>query len=123
MNIQNLGFYHDLYFTIDVLLLADVFENLTSMCLEYYELNCLHFYTAPSLAWNAALKMTDAKLDLITDSDMYLFFENAIKGGVSMISNKYSKANNPYFPETYDKTQLNKYIIYTDCNNLYGKIW
>ncbi|KAK3104658.1 hypothetical protein FSP39_007291 [Pinctada imbricata] len=92
-----------------------------SMCLNYYNLDCLHFYTSPGLAFNAALKMTNISLELITDPDMYLFFESAVRGGVSMISNKYSKANNPYVADTFDHTQPNKYIIYTDCNNLYGK--
>ena len=60
------------------------------MCQEYYGLDCLHFYTAPGLAWSAALKMTEAKLDLLTDSDMYLFVDSAVRGGVSVISNTFS---------------------------------
>ena len=121
LSIKNMGEYHDVYLKTDVLLLADVFENFRKMCVDYYGLDCLHFYTSPGLAWNAALKMTKVCLELITNPDMYLFFETAVRGGVSMISTKYSKANNPHVAETYDETKPTKYILYTDCNNLYGK--
>ncbi|XP_021373260.1 uncharacterized protein LOC110463193 [Mizuhopecten yessoensis] len=121
LNIRDLGQYHDLYLKTDVLLLADVFENFRNMCLDYYGLDAAHFYTSPGLAWSAALKMTGVRLELIRDPDMYLLFENGVRGGVSMISNKYAQANNPYIPETYDLSQPHSYIMYTDCNNLYGK--
>ncbi|XP_021359655.1 uncharacterized protein LOC110454477 [Mizuhopecten yessoensis] len=121
LNIRDLGQYHDLYLKTDVLLLADVFENFRHMCLDYYGLDAAHFYTSPGLAWSAALKMTGVRLELIRDPDMYLFFENGVRGGVSMISNKYAQANNPDIPETYDLSQPHSYIMYTDCNNLYGK--
>jgi len=57
----------------------------------------------------------------MTDPNMYLFFENAIRGVLSMVSNKYAKANNPYLEESYDPTKPLSYIIYQDCTNLYGK--
>ncbi|XP_069110136.1 uncharacterized protein [Argopecten irradians] len=121
MNIKSIGEYHDLYLKTDVLLLADVFENFRTMCLDYYGLDAAHFYTAPGLAWSSALRMTGIHLELIKDTDMYLFFESGIRGGVSMISNKYAQANNLHIPETYDPEKPTSYIVYTDCNNLYGK--
>ncbi|XP_033731744.1 uncharacterized protein LOC117321436 [Pecten maximus] len=121
MGIKNIGEYHDLYLKTDVLLLADVFENFRTMCLDYYGLDAAHFYTAPGLALSSALRMTGIHLELIKDSDMYLFFESDIRGGVSMISNKYAQANNSHIPETYDPEKPTSYIVYTDCNNLYGK--
>ncbi|XP_032231638.1 uncharacterized protein LOC116614590 [Nematostella vectensis] len=95
---QNLGDFHDLYLLSDVLLLADVFENFRSFCLSYYQLDPAHFFTSPSLAWAACLKMTGVELELLTDPDMYLFVEEGVRGGISMISNRYAKANNPYVP-------------------------
>lgn len=63
--IKNLGDYHDLYMETDVHLLADVFEIFRSLCLEIYGLDAAHFYTAPGLAWQAALKMTCLELDYL----------------------------------------------------------
>ena len=49
------------------------------------------------LSWNAMLDMTKIELDLISDVDIYLFFEKGFRGGVSYISMRYSKANNNFF--------------------------
>ena len=116
---DNLGDYHNLYLLTDVLLLADIFENFRSMCLENYDLDPLHSYTSPGMAWQAALKMTKVELELITDPDMYLFVENEIRGGISMITHRHAKANLPHL-ENYDHTKSNLFIIYLDANNLYG---
>lgn len=116
---SNLGDYHDLYMETDVILLADVFENFRNLCFRIYELDPDHFYTAPELAWQAALKMTDVHLELFTDPDMHLFIERGLRGGISMISQRYAKANNPYV-EDYINSQPNNYLMYLDANNLYG---
>ena len=68
--IKNLGEYHDLYVQSNTLLLADVFENFRNVCLEIYELGPAKKFAAPGLAWQAALKKTKVKLDLLTDIDM-----------------------------------------------------
>ena len=44
--------YHNLYNQVDVLLLADVFENFRNVPLDP-----AHYFTAPGLAWDAALKV------------------------------------------------------------------
>ena len=74
---------------------------------------------AAALSWDAMLNMTKVELELIPDPDMYIFFEKGTRGGVSYISNRYSKANNKYL-KSYDPKQESKHIIYLDVNNLYG---
>ena len=69
---KNLGDYHDLYVRSDTLLLADVLENFRSKCIEIYELDPAHFLSAPGLAWQACLKRTGIKLELLTKNDMLL---------------------------------------------------
>ena len=69
---KNLDDYHDLYVQSDTLLLADVFENLRNKCIEIYELDPAHFLSAPELAWQACLKKTVVKLELLTDPNMLL---------------------------------------------------
>ena len=94
--LKNLEDYHNLYSRVDVLLLADVFENFRDIGIKNYNLDPVHYYTAPGLAWDAALKLTEVKLELLSDPDMLLMVEKGIRGGVSMISNRYGKANNKY---------------------------
>jgi hypothetical protein len=108
---QNLGDYHYLYFKTDVLLLADVFQNFRKTCQGQYGLDPAHYYTSPGLSWDAMLKKTGY--------DMYLFIEKGLGGGVSMVSQRYAKANNPHI-EGYDPEKPTAHLMYYDANNLYG---
>ena len=73
--------YHDLYLKLDVLLLADVFENFRNMATESYGLDPLHYLTLPSFSWDACLRKTKVKLDLLDDPEKFLMVENNIRGG------------------------------------------
>ena len=94
-------------------MLADVFENFRNMCLEIYELDPVYFVSAPGLAWQACLKKTEVKLELITDYDMIL----RIRGGICQAARRYAKANNKYM-KNYDKNIESSYTEYLDGNNL-----
>ena len=59
---EHLDDYHDLYVQSDALLLADF----RSKCIEIYELNPAHFLSAPGLAWEACLRKTEIKLELLS---------------------------------------------------------
>ncbi|XP_072390519.1 uncharacterized protein [Diabrotica undecimpunctata] len=77
------------------------------------------YYTMPGYTWDCMLRYTQCKLELLKDVDMILFMEKAIRGGISVCSNRYSEANNKYI-SSYDPTRPSKYILYLDVNNLYG---
>ena len=93
----------------DDLLLPDVFEIIWNVCLKAYNLDPCHFYISPGLAWQTCLKITDVELELLTDPDTFLFTGEVLRGGISMIKNRFSKVNNTYLPTM---TQV--------ANNLYG---
>jgi hypothetical protein len=65
------------------------------------------------------LKYSGVKLELLQNPDMYHFFSAGIRGGVSTITHRYAKANNPLLPD-YDSKKASSYIMYLDINNLYG---
>ena len=117
--LKNLGEYHDLYVQSDTLLLADVFENFRNTCLKVYELDPAHFLSLPGLAWQACLKKTNVKLELLTDYYMSTMVEEGIRGGICHSIHRYTKANNKYM-NNYDESKESSYIQYLDANNLYG---
>ena len=119
LELKKLGEYRGFYVQSDTLLLADVFENFRNMCLKVYELDRAHFLTAPGLAWQACLKKTEVKLELLTDNDMFLMVEEGIRGGMCHAIHRYAKANNKYM-KNYDEKEESSYIQFLDANNLYG---
>ena len=86
--------------------------------LKYVGLILLIFF-APGLGWQAALKKTKIKLDLLTDIDMLLMIEKCIRGEICHAIHQYTKANNKYMKD-YDKNKESLYLNYWDANNLYG---
>lgn len=119
LNINTFEEYHDFYLNIDVNGLADVFENFRTTSLQYYKLDPCHYVGTPSFGWDAMLLKTGVKLELLKDSEMYLFYERGIRGGQSVVFNKYVEANNKYM-SNYDENKKSTYISYLDANNLYG---
>ena len=119
--IENMGQYHDLYLKSDVLLLADIFQNFREINLTNSGLDPAHYVSSPGLSWDAMLKMTNVKLDLISDVDMQNFIEKGMRGGISTITHRHAVANNKYMrKENYDPEKESSYISYLDANNLYG---
>ena len=100
--IKNLDEYHDLYVQSDTTLLADVFENCRDKCIEIYELDPAHFLSTPGLAWQTCLKKTKVELELLTDNDTLIMFEEGTKGGICQATYRYAKPNNKYM-KNYDR--------------------
>ena len=65
------------------------------------------------------MKKTGVELELLTDLDMHLFIERGTRGGISMASKRYAKANNPLV-KGYNPEKPRNYITYLDANKLYA---
>ena len=100
-------------------MLTDVYKNFRDRYINTYELDPAHFLSAPGLAWQACLKKTKVKLELLTDNDMLMMVEKGIRGGMCNAVYRYAKANNKYM-KNYNKNIESSYLEYLDANNLYG---
>ena len=89
------------------------------MCLSIYKLDPVYFVSTPGLTWQACLKKTKVKLELLTDYDMILMIEKEIRGGICQSTYRHAKANNRYM-KNYNKNIEASNIEYLDANNLYG---
>ena len=65
-------------------------------------------------------KMTKIEFELIKDIGKHLFVQKQMKGGISYIARRYSKANNKYM-KSNDSNKPSNYITYLDVSNLYGQ--
>ena len=117
--IKTMKDYHDSYLKCDVLSFADLFENFRKNSLNNYGLCLSNYLSAPGLSWDALLKTTKVRLELIPDPGMYLFFEKGTRGRISYVSNRYIEANNKYI-KPYEPKQESKHITYSGANNLYN---
>ena len=111
--------YMELYVCLDTLLLAAVVESYRQSTHRHFQLDPMHYLTAPSMCWDAMLKITGVKLQMLTSVDMYLFFSNSIRGGITGTSTRHAKANNDYCAE-FDERQPISHILSFHVNNLYG---
>ena len=82
-----------MYLQSNTLLLADIFENFRNMYLKIYKFDPANFFSAPGLAWQAALKKTKVKLHLLIDVDMLLMVEKCIRGGICYSIYQYAITN------------------------------
>ena len=124
--------YSILYLKTDICHLSDVFQKFSNFAYETYKIDPNHSYTLPGFSWQSMLKMTKIELELISDSDMYLFLMNCIRGGICVVNKKFVKADNIYTRKVHDESSdkkvknklktsnSNKFIMYLDANNLYG---
>ena len=95
MDCKNFVDYHDLYLTLDVYLLADIFKSFREVGLKEYQLDLAHLYSAPNLSWEGMLISTKVELGVLTVIDMLLFSERSIRGGINgTVALRHFKAHN-----------------------------
>lgn len=107
-NMRTFAEYHDYYMHLDVLILADIFEQFRDVTLAEFKIDPVQFQGAPGLTWYLGLKSKPDLFKVIRDKDVYLDIQANIRGGVSQAMSRYQQ---PADDES---------IIYLDVNSLYS---
>lgn len=119
-----LGKYCELYLRTDICILADVFQSFREQCLECYSLDPCYFYTLAGYTYEACLKKTGVTLELLKDYDMLLMVEQGIRGGMSGVlgDRKVDVLGKNFVtnPSIDKDAAEQEWLLYIDCNNLYG---
>lgn len=111
--------YLELYIKSDVLLLADVFEYYRTQSLSSCGLDPSHFVSLPGFAQKTMMKMTEARLELLPNADMYRWVERGLRGGMVVASHRHATASELGLSPT--RAEHKDHIGYYDATNLYGK--
>ena len=118
-----MGDYHDLYLKTDVVLLEDVIEKFIKTYLDYYGLDPCYYFSAYGLSWDAMLKKTKVRLELVSDIDMNLFIEKGVRGAILYICKRKQiethRNTDSKQIKYHDKLQKNIFRMHRDTNNLY----
>lgn len=120
-NIQNLGEYANLYLKTDILLLCDVFEDFRETLYNLFKLDPAHYVTLPGFSFDAMLRFTKVEIELLTDVDMLMFVERALRGGITQCTMRHAKANNQYLDD-FDASKEKSFLLYIDANALYADV-
>ena len=118
LEMTTLGEYSDFYVKLDVTLLCDIMEKFRDTSFVSYGLDPLHSYTSPGLSYQAMLKKTKCKLQLLMDIDMINLIECNVRGGLTQCVTRHVVANNKYLTD-FDATKPSNYLTYLDANQLY----
>ena len=105
---KNLLEYSELYLKTDICHLSDVFQKFSNFVYKTYNLDPRHSYTLPGFSWQSMLKMTKIELELISDSNMYLFLMDTIRGGICQVNKKHVKADNIYTRKVHNESSDKK---------------
>ncbi len=111
---ENIREYLELYVLLDTCLLGDVITKFRDKIFNIYQLEACHFFSLPTLSFQAMLKLTEVEIELFIDPEMYLFIENSIRGGIVQVAKRYSRSNNKYLKKNFNRNQTSSYLIYLD---------
>ncbi|KYN03419.1 hypothetical protein ALC62_05737, partial [Cyphomyrmex costatus] len=112
--VRTLGEYSDLYLKTDVLFLADVFENFRKNRVASYNLDPAHYFTLPGFTWDAMLKHTLVKFELLT-AHRHRYDHRARYMRRSQLMFQQIQTNNKYM-RSYDPSKPSSYLMFVQIN-------
>lgn len=80
MKFENMAKYYEWYCVLDSMLLAEIMWDFKNRCQTHFNLSPDAYWTLPSYALDACLKVTKARIELVVDMDIYNFIEGAKRG-------------------------------------------
>lgn len=81
--------YTKIYCKLDTLLLAEIFQKFRNDMHNFSNLDPAHYISLPSFAFDSMMRITECKLELMSDINMIQFIESSIRGGVSFINTRH----------------------------------
>lgn len=103
--------YHDFYMMLDVMQIADVFEEFRRTCFTEFKIDPVHFQGAPGLTWHLGVLRNNEMFKIIQDAEVYMDIQNNIRGGVSQAMVRYCNVEN----------RPGQSMFFLDVNSLYSK--
>lgn len=103
--------YHDFYMMLDVMQIADVFEEFRRTCYGQFSIDPVHFQGAPGLTWHLGVLRNQEMFKIIQEKEVYMDIQNNIRGGVSQAMVRYINI---------EKRPENS-LFFLDVNSLYSK--
>ena len=98
-NFNSFRDFNNHYLKKDVLLSANVSEKFISTYTKNHNLDPGSYFSAQGLSSDAMLKMKKVELEKTGDPDIHLFMEKGIRGTISYINKRHSKAKNENCPD------------------------
>ena len=112
---RNLKDFTKLYVLSDTYQLAEAVLDLRDNIFEEFKIDLCHYLSLPMMAKDIMLKVTNVKMDLLTDIEMINFVKSNIRGGLSYINTRHFNVE-----KERKKRQIDTSLVYVDANNLYG---
>jgi hypothetical protein len=114
-----------LYNLSDSFLLMDVLIGYRKKLLDTFHLDPAFYASLPAFGFNAMMKFTQVKFELLSDPDMVLMFEASLRGGISMASLPVAVAENKFTryaagDESMEEKETDSWIVNADATSLYG---
>ena len=116
---KNLFEYSYYYLAGDAINLCDVFCRYAQESMSHFGVDAFQFLTVSGMAHQGLLKQTGTEITLISDVNLYLFYEKALRGGFSVVNKRQQIANHPFLTH-YEANKPYVYVNSDDINNCYG---
>lgn len=113
---KNIWDYTYAYQVMNVMQLADVFERYWQLWKKNHGPNPVHYLTAPSFMWDAALQFTKVSLQLLDNVDKLNDFIEGIHWDMMFTNFHHVGAHNPEVGEKYDPSKLECSLVSINGN-------